>query len=133
MRVVCPEAIKLIRECKPYMTGDNWLETVPPEVRAKYEKACAMFNEAYDKEEKEMYGHLYNDFRINSKVKTRIEKEGYPIGTTGVLISLSDISIAGEVELLDETGQPFDIVSYKLYELELIRKKKSDKIISAKG
>ena len=54
-----------------------------------------------------------------SKVKTLVEKEGYPVGTTGIVVSLYTTGPACEVEIWDETGYPVDVVTYKLDELGL--------------
>lgn len=56
----------------------------------------------------------------NDKVKTLVEKNGYPIGTTGILVSLYTSGPACEVEVWDEDDYPVDVVTYELSEVELI-------------
>ena len=54
-----------------------------------------------------------------SKVKTLVEREGYPAGTIGIVVSLYSTGPASEVEIQNENGEPVDVVTYKLDELEL--------------
>ncbi len=54
----------------------------------------------------------------NTKVRTLVTKEGYPAGTTGVVVSLYTSGSACEVELWDETDYPVDVVTYLLCEVE---------------
>ena len=56
----------------------------------------------------------------NDKVKTLVEKDGYPIGTTGIVVSLYTSGPACEVEVWDEEDYPVDVVTYELSEVELI-------------
>lgn len=56
----------------------------------------------------------------NCKVKTKVEKEGYPIGTVGVVVSLYSAGPACEVELWDKSDYPKDVVTYLVSELEEI-------------
>lgn len=53
------------------------------------------------------------------KVKTLVEKEGYPIGTTGVVVSLYKSGPACEVEIWDDENYPIDVVTYELSEVEI--------------
>ncbi len=55
----------------------------------------------------------------NDKVRTLVEKNGFPAGTTGVVISLYTSGPACEVELWDEDGYPEDVVTYRLSEVEI--------------
>ena len=54
----------------------------------------------------------------NTKVRTLVTNEGYPVGTTGVVVSLYTSGLACEVELWDETDYPGDVVTYLLCEVE---------------
>ena len=54
----------------------------------------------------------------NDRVKTLIEKEGYPAGTIGVVVSLYSSGPACEVELWDEDNYPVDVITYELSEIE---------------
>ncbi len=54
----------------------------------------------------------------NTKVRTLVDKEGYPEGTIGVVVSLYSSGPACEVELWDETDCPVDVVTYLLCEVE---------------
>ena len=54
----------------------------------------------------------------NTKVRTLVTKEGYPAGTTGVVVSLYTSGPACEVELWDEKDSPVDVVTYLLCEVE---------------
>ena len=46
------------------------------------------------------------------KVRTLVEKEGFPVGTIGVVVSLYTTGPACEVELWDENEYPADVVTY---------------------
>ena len=52
------------------------------------------------------------------KVKTLVEKNGYPTGTDGIVVSLYTSGPACEVELWDEDGYHVDVVTYELSEVE---------------
>lgn len=54
----------------------------------------------------------------NDRVQTLIEKEGYPAGTIGVVVSLYSTGPACEVELWDEDEYPVDVVTYLLDEVK---------------
>lgn len=56
----------------------------------------------------------------NNRVRTLVEKEGFPIGTIGVIVSVYSSEQACEVELWDSDNYPIDVVTYKLYELETV-------------
>ena len=53
-----------------------------------------------------------------TKVKTLVEKEGFPAGTTGIVVSLYGDGPACEVELWDSNSCPIDVVTYTFDELE---------------
>ena len=54
----------------------------------------------------------------NDRVRTLVEKEGFPIGTIGVIVSVYSSGPACEVELWGSDNYPVDVVTYKLCELE---------------
>ena len=56
----------------------------------------------------------------NVKVRTLVEKEGFPIGTVGIVVSLYSNGPACEVELWDNENYPIDVVTYLFIELEEI-------------
>ena len=56
----------------------------------------------------------------NVKVRTLVEKEGFPIGTVGRVVSLYSNGPACEVELWDNENYPIDVVTYLVTELEEI-------------
>ncbi len=56
----------------------------------------------------------------NDKVKTLVDKDGFPAGTVGVVVSLYSSGPACEVELWDEDNYPIDVVTYLLSEVELV-------------
>ena len=56
----------------------------------------------------------------NDRVRTLIEKEGFPIGTIGVIVSIYSSGPACEVELWDSNNYPVDVVTYKFSELETV-------------
>ena len=55
------------------------------------------------------------------KVKTLVEKEGYPIGTIGIVVSLYATYNVCEVELWDSKDYPQDVVTYKFDEIEICK------------
>ena len=57
--------------------------------------------------------------RENDKVKTLVERNGYPAGTTGIVVSLYTSGPACEVEIWDSDDYPTDVVTYMLTELEI--------------
>ena len=56
----------------------------------------------------------------NVKVRTLVEKEGFLIGSVGVVVSLYSNGPACEVELWDNGNYPIDVVTYLFTELEEI-------------
>lgn len=54
----------------------------------------------------------------NMRVKTLVEKEGYSIGTIGVVVSVSTSGSACEVEVWNEDEYPVDVITYLFSELE---------------
>lgn len=54
------------------------------------------------------------------KVKTLIEKNGFPIGSIGVVVSLYGKHPLCEVEIWDENEWPIDVVTYTFSELKVI-------------
>ena len=55
-----------------------------------------------------------------SKVRTLVEKDGFPAGTVGIVVSLYESGPACEVELWDIDSNPIDVVTYTFDELEVI-------------
>lgn len=55
-----------------------------------------------------------------TKVKTLVAKDGFPAGTTGIVVSLYGDGPACEVELWDKDSCPIDVVTYIFDELEVI-------------
>ena len=56
----------------------------------------------------------------NVKVRTLVEKEGFSIGTLGIVVSLYSNGPACEVELWNNENYPIDVVTYLFTELEEI-------------
>ena len=56
------------------------------------------------------------------RVRTKVEKEGFPAGTTGVVVSLYGEGAAYEVELWDEHNYPVDVVMFLEDELTVVPK-----------
>ena len=56
----------------------------------------------------------------NDRVRTLVEKEGFPIGSIGVIVSIYTSGPACEVELWDYDNYSIDVVTYKLCELEAV-------------
>ena len=56
----------------------------------------------------------------NDRVRTLVEKEGFPTGTIGVIVSVYSSGPACEVELWDSDSYPVDVVTYKFCELETV-------------
>ena len=59
-------------------------------------------------------------FKENQKVCTLVEKEGFKVGTLGVVVSVYSSGSACEVELWDEDNYPADVVTYRFEELSVI-------------
>lgn len=53
-------------------------------------------------------------------VKTLADKEGFPAGTKGVVVSIYSSGPACEVEVWDENDYPVDVVTYELNELAAV-------------
>lgn len=53
----------------------------------------------------------------NMRVVTLVEKDGYPAGTNGVVVSVYSAGPACEVELWDATNYPVDVVTYRFDEV----------------
>ena len=47
-----------------------------------------------------------------------MEKDGFPIGSTGVVVGFYSTGPACEVEMWDENFDPVDVVTFRLDELE---------------
>ncbi len=58
-------------------------------------------------------------YEENDRVITLVEKEGFPKGTIGVIVSKYSSGEAYEVELWDENQYPIDVVTYTHEELKL--------------
>ena len=56
----------------------------------------------------------------NDKVKTLVEKDGFPSGIIGVVVSVYGQGPGCEVEIWDEDENPIDVVTFKLTELEKV-------------
>ena len=54
----------------------------------------------------------------NSRVKTLVEREGFPEGTIGVVVSIYGEGPGCEVELWDKDNYPIDVITYNFNELE---------------
>lgn len=55
-----------------------------------------------------------------TKVKTLVEKIGYPAGTIGIVVCLYVAGPACEVELWDGDSCPIDVVTYTFDELKVV-------------
>ena len=55
-----------------------------------------------------------------TKVKTLVEKDGFPTGTIGIVVSLYENGPACEVELWDSDSNPIDVVTFTVDELEVV-------------
>lgn len=53
-------------------------------------------------------------------VKTLVEKENFPVGSVGVVVSVYSTGPACEVEMWNENNDPVDVVTYLFQELEVI-------------
>ena len=54
----------------------------------------------------------------NDRVKTLVEKEGFPVGTMGVVVSVYSEGPQCEVEVWDADEYPVDVVTYSVDEIE---------------
>ncbi|MDO5041642.1 MAG: hypothetical protein Q4D95_06090 [Peptoniphilus sp.] len=59
-------------------------------------------------------------FKEYDKVKTLVEKDGYPPSTIGIIVSFYPNSDLCEVEIWDKDEYPIDVVTYDVNELEKI-------------
>lgn len=57
-------------------------------------------------------------FNENDRVRTIIDKEGFPAGTIGVIVGVYSMGPACEVELWDSNDYPVDVVTFLFSELE---------------
>lgn len=55
------------------------------------------------------------------RVRTLVAKDNTPAGTIGVIVSFYSTGPACEVEVWGEDNYPFDVVTYKLSEIELVK------------
>lgn len=55
-----------------------------------------------------------------TKVKTLVEKDGFPAGTIGIVVSLYEKGPDCEVELWDSDSNPIDVVTYTFDEIEVV-------------
>lgn len=55
-------------------------------------------------------------------VRTLVDKEGFPKGTKGVVVSIYSGYSVCEVEIWDEANYPIDVITYKFDELEVIER-----------
>jgi hypothetical protein len=58
--------------------------------------------------------------RVNDRVKTLVEKDGFPAGALGVVVSLYGEGPGCEVEIWDKNEYPIDVVTYDFSELEVV-------------
>lgn len=56
----------------------------------------------------------------NDRVKTLVEKEGFPVGTMGVVVSVYSEGPQCEVEVWDADEYPVDVVTYSVDEIESV-------------
>lgn len=56
-------------------------------------------------------------FKEDDRVKTLVEKEGFPAGTIGVVVSIYSEGPQCEVELWDTDDYPLDVVTFSLDEI----------------
>ena len=59
---------------------------------------------------------MFNEY---DRVETLVEKDGFPVGTKGVIVSLYSTGPACEVEIWDENNYPVDVVTFTFSELKL--------------
>ena len=56
-----------------------------------------------------------------SRVRTLVEKKGFPANSIGVIVSFYGTGPACEVEIWDKDMNPVDVITYKLDELEEVQ------------
>lgn len=61
-------------------------------------------------------------FKGNDKVITLVEKEGYPKGTIGIVVSKYSAGDAYEVEIWNKNQYPVDVVTYSGNELQKVER-----------
>lgn len=54
-------------------------------------------------------------------VETLVDKEGFPKGSKGVVVSVYSDGLACEVELWDEDDYPIDVVTFECSELKEVK------------
>ena len=59
-------------------------------------------------------------FKEYDRVRTLVKKEGFDVGTIGVVVSLYSTGPACEVEVWDNNNYPVDVITYEYSEIELI-------------
>lgn len=59
----------------------------------------------------------------NDRVIALVEKEGFPKGSVGVIVSKYALAEVYEVELWDSMNYPVDVVAYKTEELQRVEAK----------
>ncbi len=59
-------------------------------------------------------------FNENDKVITLVEKEGFPKGTIGIVVSKYAGGDVYEIELWDSDDYPVDVVTYTFNEIEKV-------------
>ncbi len=57
-------------------------------------------------------------FKEYDKVKTLVEKDGYPPFTIGIIVSFYSDTDFCEVEIWDDDNYPVDVVTYNINDLE---------------
>lgn len=65
---------------------------------------------------------MFNEY---DKVKTLVDKDKYPSGMIGIIVSIYTSGPACEVELWDKDENPIDVVTYEFSEIKKIRNDKS--------
>ncbi|MCD7722661.1 MAG: DUF4926 domain-containing protein [Clostridiales bacterium] len=59
-------------------------------------------------------------FSENDRVITLVEKDAFPKGTIGVVVSKYSVADVYEVELWDDKNYPVDVVTFKAEELQKV-------------
>ena len=55
-----------------------------------------------------------------ARVKTLVEKEAFPAGSIGVVVSIYGDGPGCEVEIWDEDNYPLDVITFDMSELEVL-------------
>lgn len=58
---------------------------------------------------------------LYDRVKTLVERDGFPAGTIDVIVSFYANTEGCEVEVWDDRGYPEDVVTFSVRELELVK------------